>query len=290
LDTLKMVIEVSDVAICAADFDIHKLEDAAGFFNTPGFDLPQLQLTENWSDETPPETPCSNATSLPLVPAHETFLESFPVKVAETKDGEWEHLECSVMWNMGNSAQDPACKLFDTSASPALLSSGPSLSLSDDSLSTASSPFALPLFANEDIGGDEDIFVEFGGNKRKAAAIDPVEAKKAKNRQVRESLSPETHMRLMTSTGADSKRLTHNVLERKRRNDLKASYQELRESIPDLAHQERAPTAQILTKGHEYIESLKKTEAALMASIMAYRADIERSKAILIAAGKTPML
>ena len=37
-----------------------------------------------------------------------------------------------------------------------------------------------------------------------------MEVKKAKNRQAREPLSPETQMRLMSSTGADSKRLTHN--------------------------------------------------------------------------------
>jgi hypothetical protein len=78
------------------------------------------------------------------------------------------------------------------------------------------------------------------------------------------------------------------VLERKRRNDLKASYQELRECIPELAHQERAPTAQILSKGVEYIETLKKNEATMMAAITALRAEIERNKAIIVAAGQAP--
>lgn len=70
------------------------------------------------------------------------------------------------------------------------------------------------------------------------------------------------------------------VLERKRRNDLKASYQDLRESIPELAQQERAPTAQILSKAVECIEALKQTEDQMLASLASLRAENERLRAL----------
>jgi hypothetical protein len=49
----------------------------------------------------------------------------------------------------------------------------------------------------------------------------------------------------------ESKRKTHNVLERKRRNDLKRSYQSLRKQLPNLSDQSRAPTGHILIKAAE---------------------------------------
>eukprot|EP00038_Savillea_parva_P024562 m.44377 g.44377 ORF g.44377 m.44377 type:complete len:295 (+) comp6516_c0_seq1:238-1122(+) len=58
----------------------------------------------------------------------------------------------------------------------------------------------------------------------------------------------------------ESKRKSHNVLERKRRNDLKKSYQELRLQLPNLAENSRAPTGHILTKAVEFIEQLKAEE------------------------------
>ncbi len=70
-------------------------------------------------------------------------------------------------------------------------------------------------------------------------------------------------------------------MERKRRNDLKASYQDLRENIPELAQQERAPTAQILQKAVEFIEHLKQTEEQLLAALFVVRAEGERLKAQL---------
>lgn len=49
----------------------------------------------------------------------------------------------------------------------------------------------------------------------------------------------------------ENKRQTHNVLERKRRNDLKRSYQNLRIQLPNLSDQSRAPTGHILIKAAE---------------------------------------
>lgn len=61
-------------------------------------------------------------------------------------------------------------------------------------------------------------------------------------------------------TGLDEdmkKRNIHNILERKRREDLKASFRMLRERLPDVAHDERAPKVVILKKATGHIHILK---------------------------------
>lgn len=65
------------------------------------------------------------------------------------------------------------------------------------------------------------------------------------------------------------RRLTHNVLERKRRNDLKLSYKSLRRQLPALADNERCPTGQILTHAVDTIEALQAEARALEAGIRA---------------------
>lgn len=77
----------------------------------------------------------------------------------------------------------------------------------------------------------------------------------------------------------EARRLTHNVLERKRRNDLKTSYQVLRANIPDLEDNDRTPTGQILLHAVEYIEALEMTEARLVQAISQARALNEQLKA-----------
>ena len=52
------------------------------------------------------------------------------------------------------------------------------------------------------------------------------------------------------------KRTQHNVLERKRRTDLKNSFFHLRDSVPELEGQERAPKVTILRKAAQYIHRL----------------------------------
>jgi Myc proto-oncogene protein len=52
------------------------------------------------------------------------------------------------------------------------------------------------------------------------------------------------------------KRTQHNVLERKRRTDLKNSFFHLRDSVPELEGQERAPKVVILRKASQYITRL----------------------------------
>lgn len=52
------------------------------------------------------------------------------------------------------------------------------------------------------------------------------------------------------------KRTQHNVLERKRRTDLKLSFFRLRDAVPELEGQERAPKVVILRKASNYIQHL----------------------------------
>jgi len=70
------------------------------------------------------------------------------------------------------------------------------------------------------------------------------------------------------SSGSDeengeSKRAVHNVLERKRRNDLKTSFHQLRAEVPELEDNERSPKVVILRKAKDYVEQLKADEAKL---------------------------
>ena len=54
----------------------------------------------------------------------------------------------------------------------------------------------------------------------------------------------------------EQKRASHNILERKRRNDLKKSYQALRNNIPELEDNQRAPKVTILRKATEFISEI----------------------------------
>lgn len=64
--------------------------------------------------------------------------------------------------------------------------------------------------------------------------------------------------------GADgNKRSQHNILERKRRNDLKYSFHILRDHVPELSTQERAPKVVILKKATDYIHQLKRSSQQL---------------------------
>ena len=69
------------------------------------------------------------------------------------------------------------------------------------------------------------------------------------------SSNPSSHSN-SDSEDNEGKRAQHNVLERKRRDDLKSSFQRLREQVPDIASQERAPKVVILKKATDYIAQL----------------------------------
>jgi len=58
-------------------------------------------------------------------------------------------------------------------------------------------------------------------------------------------------------------RVNHNVLERKRRIDLKKSFERLKECVPGIEVKDRAPKVIVLKKASEYVLSLTKQEADL---------------------------
>lgn len=66
----------------------------------------------------------------------------------------------------------------------------------------------------------------------------------------------------MTESDDEQRRASHNVLERKRRNDLKYSFQLLRVEVPELEDNQRAPKVVILRKAAEHIRHMQQqTEA-----------------------------
>lgn len=62
----------------------------------------------------------------------------------------------------------------------------------------------------------------------------------------------------------NDKRRTHNVLERQRRNELKLSFFALRDQIPEVANNEKAPKVVILKKAAEYVVSIQDEERRLI--------------------------
>jgi len=145
-------------------------------------------------------------------------------------------------------------------------------------------------FIQEDMSSDEEVHIadgeiKFGAKRRKTVPTPAaqIEAKKAKlvalriaNQQPEDcavtAVQRAKDELLMNSETPEGKRHTHNVLERKRREDLKISYQELRLQVPELITAERAPTGQILIKAAEFIALLKAEEEQMAAQLAIARA------------------
>jgi len=77
------------------------------------------------------------------------------------------------------------------------------------------------------------------------------------------------------------KRAQHNVLERKRRTDLKNSFFHLRDSVPELEGQERAPKVVILRKASQYIYRLIEEQKQQDREVEQLRAKKEKLKKLL---------
>ena len=77
------------------------------------------------------------------------------------------------------------------------------------------------------------------------------------------------------------KRTQHNVLERKRRTDLKLSFFHLRDSVPELEGQERAPKVVILRKAANYIHHLNSDHKRYEREIDELKAKKEKLKRTL---------
>ena len=66
-------------------------------------------------------------------------------------------------------------------------------------------------------------------------------------------------------------RASHNVLERKRRNELKGKFYHLRDSIPELAGNKKVAKVVILKKAISYIDSIKEEHSALQSEAQRQR-------------------
>ncbi|KAK6179166.1 hypothetical protein SNE40_011586 [Patella caerulea] len=69
----------------------------------------------------------------------------------------------------------------------------------------------------------------------------------------------------------EGKRTQHNVLERKRRNDLKDSFYVLRDNVPELDCKEKAPKVLILRKASEYIHSIRRLDVKYVKELNSLR-------------------
>lgn len=144
-------------------------------------------------------------------------------------------------------------------------------------------------FIQEDLSSDEEIHIadgeiKFAPKRRKTAQAPAaqIQAKKAKLAAIRSANHTQSarvaavqrtkEELLVNPDTPEGKRHTHNILERKRREDLKISYQELRLQVPELVNAERAPTGQILIKAAEHIAQLKAEEEQLLAQLAVARA------------------
>lgn len=79
------------------------------------------------------------------------------------------------------------------------------------------------------------------------------------------------------SEDSEMSRATHNVLERQRREDLKCRFQLLRDSIPELEDNERAPKVLILKKASDYVHQLTLEEQRLLAD-----KELEKQRRIIL--------
>lgn len=185
-------------------------------------------------------------------------LQAQPVKMATT-----------VMWNGLEEKKD------DFAATATAISSWtppPSPPLEDD--------IDFQAFVKAEFSADSIILVD--GLNGSSAATKRKQAEDALALQTKRAKlqiqRPKTMQSLQSDT-PESKRHTHNVLERKRREDLKYSYQSLRMQVPDLSNAERAPTGQILNKAANFIAQLKAQEDEYLQQLAVIRAENQRLRA-----------
>lgn len=122
---------------------------------------------------------------------------------------------------------------------------------------------------------DDDNDFKIKKSKSKKGSVTKPISKQARRIQDESTMKLINQLRTESGDHPDSRRRIHNVLERKRRNDLKFCYQELRESIPDLETTDRAPTGMILARAAEYIQMLQEEEKKIEAGLAAARQEHE---------------
>uniref|UniRef100_A0A8C5MBR2 MYCL proto-onco, bHLH transcription factor n=1 Tax=Leptobrachium leishanense TaxID=445787 RepID=A0A8C5MBR2_9ANUR len=85
-----------------------------------------------------------------------------------------------------------------------------------------------------------------------------------------------------SSDGEDfAKRKNHNYMERKRRNDLRSRFMELREKVPGLSHSSKTSKVVVLSKATEYLKGLITEEQRLLNEKLKLRAHQKRLKSRL---------
>lgn len=293
-DTFLSIIDDSPVVVKQLSSE-DLLSDVPLFSDFPEFlPFPGDYDTTSSVWDSPPDSPCSSSDELT------PFLLNVSEEIPSLSDKDALFSSSRAFFEDTNKmsvmlGEHSPSTLFDTCWSPpasplqqsALHQNSFEDSSFDGSISFDTFSFNLDDCADSLLG---DISVSL---KRKGDALDDFSTKKqcvkketmvtpTKRRIIKQepSISPMTPMSCSSTPRSrkcpespESKRRIHNVLERKRRNDLKMSYQELREQIPELADNERTPTGQILIKAHEYITHLQEQEAELKAGIAAARAE-----------------
>ena len=92
-----------------------------------------------------------------------------------------------------------------------------------------------------------------------------------RGRKIRRTISRGAQETILTdepgddSEDSETTRATHNVLERRRREELKEKFQRLRDCLPELQDNDRAPKVLILKKSCEYVKYLEQEEQRLLA-------------------------
>jgi len=151
----------------------------------------------------------------------------------------------------------------------------------DDFGSDVSSDFNFPLVGFENSCSSSVAESVCGGESRKRKLKEDVDLTPALKMVCKKSIARRTRDRALALASArpedveiqnpENKRQTHNVLERRRRNELKGSYQVLREQIPDLEQNDKTPTGVILNRACEYIADLKDMELRLLQELAVVR-------------------
>jgi len=158
-----------------------------------------------------------------------------------------------------------------------VLSSGTSSPTNDAPFSSSSSDADVSEPATKRKGKAASVFEDAKAKKgkgKKGAVSKPV-LKQMRRFQDDATIKVINTLRAEAGDHPDSRRRIHNVLERKRRNDLKYCYQELRESIPELEATERTPTGTILARAADYIRRLQEEEKKIEAGLNAARVENE---------------
>jgi Helix-loop-helix DNA-binding domain. len=105
--------------------------------------------------------------------------------------------------------------------------------------------------------------------KVQTSSLSPITFKRSKSTPTKSATEKERISRRNSSSSThyesdpETRRATHNVLERKRRIDLKKSFERLRECVPNLEKIDKTPKVIVLKKAAMHIEDLNREDIEL---------------------------